>query len=310
VKQSPRIGWAGLKTGAIIDVIAPASKCSIEDLEKGIQALESWGYKVRIPKNLFGKHWTHSNTTKVRFQHLKQALYSDSSAIWCVHGGYGSMKLLPELQKLKPPKGIKIFLGLSDITSLHLYLNQHWGWPTLHAPIVTRIGRGDLPLKSIHELQKILSGSIQSLEFKLKALNIKAQNLESISGSIIGGNFATLMAGVGTPFQIKAKDSILFLEDVGEKAYRLDRLWEQLVQTGLLNQLRTVVLGDFTETHESDGKSFFNHFIRERALESKIPIFSGLPVGHGMVQRTLPLGVLAKVKNKKLFLNTGIQKKD
>lgn len=308
MKQNPRIGWAELKPGAIIDVIAPASKCSITELEQGIQALKSWGYEVRVPKNLFGNHWTHANTTEVRFQHLKQALYSDSSAIWCVRGGYGSLKLLPQLSKLRPPRHCKVFLGLSDITSLHMFFNQRWGWPTLHAPIVTRIGRGDLPQKSIKELQKILTGEIKEQSFGLKPLNEKAKSVKNINAVMVGGNFVTMMANIGTPYQWRPKNTILFLEDVGERAYRLDRLWEQLVQSELLYQAKAVILGDFTDTHESDGKSFFNHFLKERAREAKIPMFSGLPVGHGMVQRTLPLGVGSHICDSKLLLGTGMQK--
>lgn len=327
--RSPNVGWTGLKSGAIIDVIAPASKCSIEELNAGVKELESWGYQVRVPKNIFGNHWTHSHTNEVRFQHLKQALYSDSSAIWCVRGGYGSLKLLPSLNKLKRPKHCKLFLGLSDITSLHMFFNQKWGWPTLHAPIVSRIGRGDLPRKSIEELKAIVAGDIVKQEFKLKAINKLAKQIgqteyvnqiklasqekqvkqvKSVSGVLVGGNFATLMASIGTPFQWQPKNTILFLEDIGERAYRLDRLWEQLEQTGLLWQAKAVVLGDFTDTHEKDGKSFFGEFIRERAKTAKIPIYLGLPVGHGLIQRTLPLGVKATIADKKLSLITGVDR--
>jgi muramoyltetrapeptide carboxypeptidase len=300
------VGWTALKKHAIIDVIAPASKCSLDELNAGLRTLEYWGYQVRVPKNLFGNHWTHAHSTEVRFQHLKQALFSDSSAIWCVRGGYGSLKLLPHLAKIKRPRQCKLFLGLSDITSLHLFFNQRWDWPTLHAPIVTRIGRGDLPVKSINELKKIITGEITEQEFILKPLNTKAQLVKKLSGNIVGGNFATLMASIGTPFQWQPKNSILFLEDVGERAYRLDRLWEQLEQTGLLYQAKAVLLGDFTDAHESDGKSFVPNFIKERAKASKIPIYSGLPVGHGMIQRTLSLGVTGKIVGNRLKVVTGV----
>jgi muramoyltetrapeptide carboxypeptidase len=305
---SPKIGWTALKQGAIIDVIAPASKCSMDELKAGVKTLESWGYQVRVPENIFGNHWTHAHTNEVRFEQLKQALYSDSSAIWCARGGYGSLKLLPQLAKLKKPQQCKLFLGLSDITSLHLFFNQSWGWPTLHSPIVTRIGRGDLPVKSINELKKIITGKLLEQKFAVKALNAKAKQADRISGTLVGGNFATLMASIGTPFQWQPKNSILFLEDVGERAYRLDRLWEQLEQTGLLSRAKAVLLGDFTDANESDGKNFVAHFIEERAKAAKIPIYSGLPVGHGVIQRTLPLGVKVTIAAQKLKLGTGVRK--
>jgi muramoyltetrapeptide carboxypeptidase len=106
------------------------------------------------------------------------------------------MKLLPHLARLKKPKQCKLFLGLSDITSLHLFFNQKWNWPTLHAPIVTRIGRGDLPAKSINELKKIITGVVTDQQFSLKALNSKAKLLKRLSGDIVGGNFETFMASI------------------------------------------------------------------------------------------------------------------
>jgi muramoyltetrapeptide carboxypeptidase len=279
----------------------------MDELNAGVKTLESWGYQVRIPKDLFGKHWTHSHSDEVRFQHLKDALYSDSSAIWCVRGGYGSLKLLPFLSKLKKPKQCKLFLGLSDITSLHLFFNQRWGWPTLHSPIITRLGIGNLPSRSINELKKIISGKVIDQKFNLKPLNFMAKQAKKISGIIVGGNFVTLMASIGTPYQWRAKDSILFLEDVGERAYRLDRLWEQLEQTGLLSQAKAVVFGDFTDTEELNGKSYLSHFFEDRAKASKLPIYFGLPVGHGPIQRTLALGVNAVITDQKLKLQTGVR---
>ena len=290
-------GWKALKTGDLVDVVAPASKGPWNELEEGIKILESWGLRVRVSSHLYSPNLLHSNTDLERWNQLKSALLNkESSAIWCVRGGYGSMKLLPKLAKLKKPKHTKIFLGLSDITSLSVYFNQQWKWPVLHAPVLTRIGRGDLPKVSIDELKQVLFGEVSELKYSLKPFNQAADKCKNLSGELVGGNWTTLMSGLATPYQIKAPRTILFLEDIGERGYRLDRYWEQLLQMGFLDKLSGILLGDFTLGDEPDGKNYVWEVLKERTKSFKKPVFYGLPVGHGQIQRVLPLGVSLQLK--------------
>ncbi len=292
-------GWSKLTQGALVDVVAPASKCPRHEMEAGIKVLESWGLRVRISDHIFAENLLHSNSEQERWQQLKTALLAkDSSAVWCVRGGYGSMKLLPQLSKLRPPRHPKAFLGLSDITSLNVFLNQKWKWPVLHAPILSRVGRGDLPTSSIDELKQVLFGNLETLNYEVQPLNASAEKTRQLQGYIIGGNWATLMAGIGTPFQLRPKGSILFLEDVGERGYRLDRFWEQLKQIGFMDQLSGIIFGDFTEGDEPDGKNLIWPVLRERAAAFKKPVYFGVPSGHGNIQRVLPLGVKCNIQRK------------
>lgn len=310
--------WRTLKKGSLVDIVAPASRCPLDEIEKGIKVLESWGLRVRVPTPLFGNHWTHSNNDQVRIDQLKAAIEApDSDAIWVVRGGYGSLKLLPALSKMRKPRVNKVFLGLSDVTSLHLFFNQKWGWSTLHAPILSRVGRGDLPPKSINELKQILFGKRDEQVFSVKPLNLFAKNINAqknkkssqqnsiLRGQLVGGNLATFQTCLGTPFEWKPKNTILFLEDVGERAYRLDRMWEHLLQTGLLQKCSGIILGDFTDGLEADGRNLFPQFLKERAETCPVPLFTGLPVGHGKIQRTLPLGVQVCIENNKLIVPSG-----
>lgn len=293
------IGWKGLKAGDLVDVVAPASKGPMEELEEGVKTLESWGLRVRIQPHLYSPHLLHSNSDLERWTQLKSALLNkESSAIWCVRGGYGSMKLLPKLSKLKKPKHTKVFLGLSDITSLNVFFNQKWKWPVLHAPVLTRVGRGDLPQESMDELKQVLFGTIRELQYPLKPLNAAAEKCKNLMGTLVGGNWTTLMAGLATPYQVRASNSILFLEDVGERGYRLDRYWEQLLQMGFLDQLSGIILGDFTLGDESNGENYVWEVLKERASGYKKPVFCGIPSGHGVIQRVLPLGVSLKLKRR------------
>jgi muramoyltetrapeptide carboxypeptidase len=297
--------WSVLQSDDQIDIVAPASKCPRVDLDWGVMKLNELGFRSRVPRNIFGDHILHAHQDEVRAEQLYEALSSqDSKAVWCVRGGYGSMKLLPFLKKQKIPKTSKVFLGLSDITSLHVFLNQVWGWPTLHAPILSRIGAGNLPASSTQELFKVLGGKQSEVVFKkLKFLGSKSLNdslgNKKITGILKGGNLKTLLASLGTPYELEYKNAIVFLEDVGERGYCIDRMVEQLIQSQRIQGCLAIVLGDFTEGNEPDGKSIISKIWQIRAIELaekfQIPVFSGIPAGHGRIQRVLPLGVPAQL---------------
>ena len=116
---------------------APGFAAKRSEIAKAIKKIKSWGLKPRIPQDLIGKDILCANTDAVRFRHLKNALTAkDSKVIWCLRGGYGSIRLLPQLNKLKKPKHKKIILGYSDITSLHAFVMSRWKWEVLHGPLV------------------------------------------------------------------------------------------------------------------------------------------------------------------------------
>lgn len=289
-----------LPPGSLIDLVAPASKCSMDEVKAGIRVLESWGYSCRLPKNIFKKHNLFSAPDSDRFEMLKAALLApDSQALWCLRGGYGSMRLWPLLDSVRP-KQKKVFLGLSDITSLHLYFNQEWKWSTLHAPILSRVGKGDLASSSILELKKILAGQLKEQKFSIKPINKTAQDFSG-SGPVMGGNFVTLAASLGTPYSLLPQKNILFLEELAERGYRIDRLFTQLSLSGALKKTQAIVLGDFLGGDEPDGRNFVWPVVQEWARKQKIPVFSGIKAGHGDIQRTLPLGFKATIRDNRLI---------
>ena len=128
--------------------------------------------------NIFGRDVLSSNNDRARFEQLRAALEApDSRAVWCLRGGYGSLRLIPELVKIKLPDiPAKLFIGISDITSIYLYLNQAWQWPTIHGPLLDRLGKGLAKPKFERELMKVVFGEITELEFpRLRPLNAAAQ---------------------------------------------------------------------------------------------------------------------------------------
>ncbi len=283
--------WLPLQPGDIVDVVSPGFAPSDEELENGVRFLESWGLVPRLPKNLLGKDILCSNRDEVRFLHLKEALYApDSKAIWCLRGGYGSLRLIPHLLKLKKPRSRpKLFVGLSDITTLHTFLNQMWGWPTVHGPLLDRLGRKAALPKYERELKKFVFGEMDTIRFSnLKALNDAAKREGVVRGRVSGGNLIVLQSSLGTNAPWRTDGRILFFEDVGERGYRVDRVLEQFTQAGLFKRAKAVVFGQFTKSRERDGRDLVPLVIRRFAESMNIPVFSGLPSGHDVVQRPVP----------------------
>ncbi len=283
--------WNFLKEGDIIDVVAPGYPSSREEVQGAHDFLCDWNLVPRIPKGLIKPHFIHANEDKERFEFLKKAIESkDSRTIWCLRGGYGSNRLLPMLAKLKKPKEPKLLIGISDITSLHNFVIQEWGWTAMHAPLLDRLGRKLVSKMHERELKDILFGREKSVEFKkLRPLNAAARNVKKMNSKIVGGNLTVLQSGLGTPWQIETQKALLFIEDVGERGYRIDRMLEQFRQAGLFKKCHGIVLGDFIGGAEpKTGKNNFNKVFRRWADDLDIPLFSGLQAGHADIQRPLP----------------------
>ncbi|QDK45567.1 LD-carboxypeptidase [Bdellovibrio sp. ZAP7] len=300
--------WNYFKEGDIIDVVAPGYPSQPHEVEGAHAFLLKWNLQPRIPKNLIKPHFLHANEDEARFGFLKAAIESkDSRVIWCMRGGYGSNRLLPMLAKLKKPKEPKLLIGISDITSLHTFLTQEWGWSTLHAPLLDRLGRGLVSAKHEKELHNVLFGKEKSVEFKkLKPLNDQARNITLQKSKIVGGNLAVLQTTLGTPWQIEAKKSFLFLEDTGERGYRIDKMLEHMRQAGVFKQCHGLILGDFIGGNEPGSEETKHKLVFKRwAADLDIPVFQGLEAGHDVIQRPVPLNTSCVLtqKNGKVLLS-------
>jgi muramoyltetrapeptide carboxypeptidase len=279
-----------LEKGSIVDIIAPASGCSRDELNKAILFVKELGLKPRVSPRIFkGKTSILAATDQERFSQLKTALLAkDSEAIWCIRGGYGSLRLLPSLAKIHRPKKMKMFLGYSDITTLHLFLNMYWKWPTIHSPMVGRFGRGDNTPAELREMKNILFGPHETFRHRLHALNSAAKRAKTIRGSIVGGNIATLQSSLGTPWSLKTDKHIILFEDLGEKPHRIDRMLMQMEQAGYFKKARAVIFGDVLFNEAVDQRIIWKDVISRFAATQKIPVFKGLQSGHGKINRPIP----------------------
>jgi muramoyltetrapeptide carboxypeptidase len=274
--------WSYLSKNDIVDIIAPASQSPLEKLLDGIKWVESIGLIPRVPEDIIKTDLFFASSLESQLTHITNALYSDAKAIWCLRGGYGSMRLIPHLKKLRPPKKPKLFIGFSDITALHLYFSQDWKWPVIHGRTISQMNPNLKNTPDRKFLTDVIFGRKSEKTFKrLRPLNDAAREKKLIQGSITGGNLRIIQSSLGTDWELKAKGKILFIEDVGERGYSVDRMLEQLLQAKLIDRgVKAMVFGDFTEGQEKDGKDLTSEAIERFAKKVNYPVLRGLPAGH------------------------------
>src|SRR5580692_6512198 len=285
-----------LVPGDIVDVVAPGFRCTPEQLEGGIQFLKRQGLIPRVPPDLFGADLLCANTDAHRFAQLRKALYArDSRAVWCVRGGYGAIRIIERLQALKPPAHPKLLIGYSDATTLHQLLNLFWGWPSLHGPLLDRLGSAAIPDEERVELDGVLFGGAPLTKFaKLVPLNAAARRRQRIVSRLTGGNLTVLQSTLGTALQ-RRPAAILVLEDIAERGYRIDRILEQLRQAGVLRNLAAIGLGAAQEGAEDDGRNLGPAVLERFARSLSIPVLAGMDTGHGPYQRPVFLHTRAEL---------------
>lgn len=282
-----KVGLTALKRGDLIDIVAPGSATEPTVVADSVTALEALGFKVRVSEKLLNPQLFLSNTDEFRFKDLKKALLAkDSKAIWCLRGGYGAIRLLPLLNKLKKPKFPKLLIGISDMSSLHLFLNQNWKWPSLHAPLVDRFALKLLSEENIREVMSAIQGELTESRFdKLEPLTPLSAKVKKITGPVIGGNLMVITSSLGTANQIQTEGRILFLEEMSERGYRIDRCLRQMHQAGALKGVKAIVLGDFIKCEEPNGTDLSTDTIARFCSDVKIPVFKGIESGHAPLQR-------------------------
>ncbi len=292
--------WLGLEPGDVVDVIAPSSGSSKKEFKDAIKFLVKFGLTPRYPRDILGKDILCANTDKKRFQYLKDAIQTkDSKAIWCLRGGYGSARLLPELNKLRKPAHCKLFIGYSDTTALHTFFINKWDWSTLHGTMLEELGRGEGGQREIADFQNILFRRKTEIEYnKLKAMNQIAKDKRVINSKCVGGNLAIIEASIGTPWQFNGKGKIVIIEDIGERGYRIDRMLVHLEQAGIFKGVKALVFGDFVggeENQEEDCVYLWRDVQKRFAKDAKFPVYKGLAFGHGPFQRPVPFNTKSQL---------------
>ncbi len=283
--------WKYLQPGDIVDIVAPSSYCSKSEIQSGILYLQSLGLQVRYPPGLVKPDFVYANTEKKTLDFIKWAIYNkQSKAIWSLRGGSGTFRLMNSLYKWKRPSHTKLFVGISDITLLHLFFNQKWNWPTLHGPMISMLGRSKASSVEKKSLEQVIFGKIAEVTFaNLIPLNQRAHKGSAVRAPILGGNLCLVESSLGTPYEISFDGKIAFLEDIDERGYAIERTFYHLENSKAFRGVRAVVFGDFVGGNERDGRNLSNAALRRFGERFRVPVFKGLPSGHGAVVKSLPL---------------------
>ena len=296
----PRRRWRPLHAGDCVDIVAPASRCSAAELEAGIKVLRGWGLQPRVPANVFGEAPFTANIEALRWRQLRAALSAtDSAAVWCLRGGYGSAHMVAPMVRMSRPAVPKPLIGFSDITALLYSVNALWGGAALHGPVVAQLGTKRVAPQDLRALRELLFSDAHLLTLRgLRALNQAARACtdSSVEGRLQAGNLATFMSLCGGPLAPRFGGRIVVVEDVNERGYQVDRFLFSLWQSGAFKRARAVVFGDFLRGEEADGKSRVKDALQAFAARLNCPVFTGLPVGHGRRAPPLTVGAPASVR--------------
>lgn len=288
--------WNFLKSGDIIDIIAPSSTATVDNLpeyyQRAKQLFKSIGLVARIPDDLIDleRDPFSANSLEYRTKHIIDAFTNrDSKAVWAIRGGYGAAKLIPFLERIEVPHIPKLLMGFSDITALHLFLENKWNWSSIHCAVINQLIKNS---KLLDELKPILFGDQVNMNYnQLNPLNMHAKNPQTIEGTITGGNLCLVQTSLATSWQINAKDKIIFLEDVGEKGYQIDRMLNHLLQAGVFRDAKALIFGEITPGLEVDGKNLCTIAIENFSKLLEIPVLSLPIIGHNSnCNSPLPLG--------------------
>jgi muramoyltetrapeptide carboxypeptidase len=301
-----------LRTNSLIGLVAPASgPPDTSHLERGRRSLERLGFRVRLGRHLLNSHGYLAGPDEVRAEDLNE-MFADETveAIFCIRGGYGTSRLLPLLDWSALKRGPKIILGYSDITALELAILKEIGLVTFYGPMVTTEMAGTFRQEDRERMLDVLT-KVHPPKPIGAATEEDGPTVicpGSATGPLIGGCLSVLLSLLGTPYEPDLDGAILFLEDIDEEPYRLDRYLTQLRLSGKLNTVAGVALGQFVNCEPRRERSSFpvslscRQVLQDRLGDLSVPVLSGLGFGHGERKATLPQGVAAALDAQRGFL--------
>lgn len=287
-----------LSLGDTIGIIAGSSSISREREVECKEAIEALGYKVKLAGNLTDNYAGYmAGDGKVRGQWINQ-MFADKAvdAIICVRGGQGGSRAMEHVDFELIKNNPKIFVGYSDVTSLHCAINNLCDMPTFHGPMVSSNMVEDFTTEEMESLLEAVNAQ-ESYQFKNpKGQEIKVLKEGVAKGEMVGGNLAVLSATVGTFYEIDTKDKIFFIEEVGETMARIERFAYQLKNAGKFAECKGVVLGQFTNCSNPLDETYQElEFFADILEEYDIPVLYNVQSGHDNPNMTLTFGAMCAV---------------
>ena len=279
-----------LQKGDTIGIVAPAGYMPVEKMQACIETLDQWGFTVEMGSTTHSQSDNYfSGTDDERLDDLQQMLDNKHiKAILCARGGYGVSRIIDRLDFKKFSKRPKWIIGFSDITALHLHLYANLKIASLHAPMAAAFNDGESSNEYIASIKDALEGKKASYECAGGPFN----QAGIAEGELVGGNLTLLAHMIGMPSDFPTKSRILFLEDVGEYLYNVDRMLLQLKRAGKLDKLAGLVIGGFTDSKDTErpfGKHVYE-IIHEQVKGYHFPVCFGFPVSHEKENVALKIG--------------------
>ena len=281
-----------LKTGDRIAIVAPAKQLPGGALEAALSWFSEWGLEVVNGEHIWEKEGFFAGNDEQRLEDLQSAIDDlEIKAVVCARGGHGTTRIVDKLDLEKLQKDPKWIVGYSDITTLHLRL-ANTGISSLHG--LMPISFSKEAEDSIESLRKVLFGEDYAIRVPGGSLNRQGQ----ATGTIIGGNLSLLAASIGTRSEPDTRGKILFIEDLGEKMYRIDRLLVHLDRAGKFQDLKALIVGRFTDIEEADEFGMgVNDCVLEHIRKYNFPISFNFPVSHD------PAHNMAIIQNTEVILD-------
>ena len=287
-----------LNTGDTIAITSTARKISKDEIKAATYFFEKWGLKVQFSKNLFSEYHQFAGTENERAEAF-QDLLDDSNikAIICARGGYGTVQIIDRLnfnQFIQSPKWI---IGYSDVTTLHAHLNRNYRIETLHAVMPINFPKNNIENESVTTLKSALFGQLKKYEWNPHPFN----QLGEVDGELIGGNLSILYSLNGTNSMYDTKDKILFIEDLDEYLYHIDRIMMNLKKSNVLSSIKGMIVGGMSDMNDNTipyGVSALE-IIQNRMNEYNIPIAYNFSAGHCEPNNALFMGRKINLKVEK-----------
>ncbi len=286
-----------LQKGDTVAIVASARKISLEELQPAIDIINSWGLKVVLPKNVFCIDNQFAGTDDERAADMQWALDEENvKAVICARGGYGTVRIIDKLDFTNFIKHPKWIVGYSDITTLHQHINQNFSIASLHATMPINFPKNE---ESTESLRKALFGETLTYTVPSHVLNRTGE----ASGELIGGNLSLIYALCGSKSDIDTKGKILFIEDLDEYLYHIDRMMMNLKRSGKLQYLTGLIVGSMSDMKDNTvpfGKTA-EEIILDAVKEYNFPVCFDFPAGH--IDRNLAIYFN---KNTTLSINKSI----
>lgn len=278
-----------LRKGDRIAIVSPARKITPSEVEPAVKTFESWGLEVVIGENAFESFHQFAGTDDQRLEDLQRVLDDDSiRAVICSRGGYGTLRIIDRLNFSHFAKNSKWIIGYSDITVLHSHIQRNFGIETLHAVMPVNFTGDPQNDPSVTSLKKAIFGDQLSYNIGPETLNRNGR----CNGSITGGNLSLIYALQGSSSDVDTTAKILFLEDLDEYLYHIDRMMISLKRAGKLDRIAGLIVGGMNRMRDNEVPfgSDANEIIAEAVKGYDYPVCFGFPAGHMPDNMTLIMG--------------------